>query len=105
MKGDDVPRFSGYIAVKILGWGEGDEADGETKQGYWIVQPSWGEKGVAKVAEKQQFLYEEYAFALHTQEQLIQMQMAAQAAQAKAKETEAKSEDIPDMNLDDEKKE
>ena len=33
------------------------------------------------------------------------MQMAAQAAQAKAKETEAKSEDIPDMNLDDENKE
>ena len=106
IKGDDVPRFSGYMAVKIIGWGEGDEIEGETKQGYWLVQPAWGEdwgeKGVAKIAEKQQFLFEEYAFALHTQEQLIQMQMAAQA---KAKETEAKSEDIPDMNLDDEKKE
>ena len=109
IKGDDVPRFSGYMAVKIIGWGEGDEIEGETKQGYWLVQPAWGEdwgeKGVAKIAEKQQFLFEEYAFALHTQEQLIQMQMAAQAAQAKEKETEAKSEDIPDMNLDDEKKE
>ena len=109
IKGDDVPRFSGYMAVKIIGWGEGDEIEGETKQGYWLVQPAWGEdwgeKGVAKIAEKQQFLFEEYAFALHTQEQLIQMQMAAQAAQAKAKETEGKTEDIPDMNLDDEKKE
>ena len=107
IKGDDVPRFSGYMAVKIIGWGEGDEIEGETKQGYWLVQPAWGEdwgeKGVAKIAEKQQFLFEEYAFALHTQEQLIQMQMAAQAAQAK--ETEGKTEDIPDMNLDDEKKE
>ena len=106
IKGDDVPRFSGYMAVKIIGWGEGDEIEGETKQGYWLVQPAWGEdwgeKGVAKIAEKQQFLFEEYAFALHTQEQLIQMQMAAQA---KAKETEGKTEDIPDMNLDDEKKE
>ena len=109
IKGDDVPRFSGYMAVKIIGWGEGDEIEGETKQGYWLVQPAWGEdwgeKGVAKIAEKQQFLFEEYAFALHTQEQLIQMQMAAQAAQAKAKETEGKTEDIPDMNLDEEKKE
>ena len=109
IKGDDVPRFSGYMAVKIIGWGEGDEIEGETKQGYWLVQPAWGEdwgeKGVAKIAEKQQFLFEEYAFALHTQEQLIQMQIAAQAAQAKAKETESKTEDIPDMNLDDEKKE
>ena len=58
----------------------------------------------------QQFLYEEYAYALQTNEQILQLQMAAQAAQqaqqAQAKEGEApKVEDIPDMNLDDDKKE
>lgn len=114
IKGDDVPRFSGYIAVKIIGWGVGDESEGETGEGYWLVQPSWGadwgENGVAKIGEKQQFLYEEYAYSLQTTEQILQLQMAAQAAQqaqqAKAKEGEApKVEDIPDMNLDDDKKE
>lgn len=66
-KGDEIPKFSGQHAVKIVGWGT--ETEGEnigTK--YWLIENNWGAdwgtNGVAKVAIGQDMLFDLYAYGL-----------------------------------------
>ena len=44
-KGDDIPRFSGLNAAKIIGWGVESVTENEPNKGnkYWIIQNSWGD--------------------------------------------------------------
>ena len=55
-KGDEVARFSGQYAVRIVGWGVESGEDNEQNKGnkFWIIQNSWGktwgEDGFAKVS-------------------------------------------------------
>jgi len=72
-KGDDVPRFSGHHAVKIVGWGVETENDANRGEKYWIVQNSWGsdwgEKGYARIAVGQEMLFDQYAYGLRVASQ------------------------------------
>jgi cathepsin C len=69
-KGDEVPKFSQFQAVKIVGWGTESGTEQEPNKGnkYWIIQnswgPEWGDGGYAKVASGQEFLFEQYAYAI-----------------------------------------
>jgi len=61
-KEEDIARFSGQQAVRIIGWG----VDGADK--YWLVQntwgKSWGEEGVAKIAAGQEMFFDQYAYSI-----------------------------------------
>ena len=56
-------EFKGMHAIKIIGWGENNEGK------YWIIENSWGddwgEKGYARIGFGQNFLFENYAYAIH----------------------------------------
>lgn len=99
-KGDDIPKFSGFTTVKIIGWGVEDGSENEPNQGnkYWLIQNSWGEdwgeNGVAKVSIGQQFLFEQYAFAVKVKGEV----------KFEVPKSEEPSIDIPDINLDDDDK-
>lgn len=68
-KGDEVARFSGQYAVRIVGWGVENGEDNEQNKGnkYWIIQNSWGktwgEDGFAKVSFGQDLFFDQYAYA------------------------------------------
>lgn len=114
--GEEVPKFSGYHAVKVIGWGvdNGEEEEGpSTGAKYWLVQNTWGEdwgiKGVAKIMvgdNERRLSFEKFAYGLKTKEEVAKAQ--AKAEEAKKAEAEKKKEtpeEIPDTNLDEEKKE
>jgi cathepsin B len=69
-KGDEVPRFSGFSALKIIGWGVEDGSDGQINKGnkYWIVENSWGEdwgeNGYAKISMGQELMFDQYAYSV-----------------------------------------
>jgi len=44
-KGEDIPKFSGYHTIKIVGWGVEDGSEDEPNKGnkYWIIENSWGQ--------------------------------------------------------------
>jgi hypothetical protein len=106
-KNDETPKFSGFTAVKIVGWGVEGEGEGNQGEKYWIVQNTWGsdwgENGYARIQEGQQFPFEQYDFALLTQQQLTKAQMEQQQKAKEAEEQAKKEEVVPDMDLDDEK--
>lgn len=67
-KGDEVARFSGQHAIKIVGWGVESEGENAGTK-YWIIQntwgTTWGEEGYAKIAVGQQDLFfEQYAYSI-----------------------------------------
>lgn len=70
---DDVPKFSGLQAVKIVGWGveRGDESEPNAGNKYWIVQnywgEDWGENGFAKISTGQELMFDQYAYAIRLQ--------------------------------------
>jgi cathepsin B len=111
VKGDDVPRFSGMHAVKIIGWGteSGDENEPNSGNRYWLVENTWGddwgEHGVAKVSFNQGFLFEQYAYGIKTHNEILRVQEANEAKkQQQQNQDNNKAQDIPDMNLDDDNK-
>ena len=115
--GEDVPKFSGYHAVKVIGWGvdNGEDEEGPTTGAkYWLVQNTWGDdwgiNGVAKVMvgdETRRLSFEKFVFGLKTQKEVETLKAKAEEAKKKGEETKTPEDvaDIPDVNLDDDKKE
>ena len=74
-KGEDIPKFSGYHTIKIVGWGVEDGSEDEPNKGnkYWIIENSWGQdwglNGYAKVSEGQNLFFEQYAYSILTKKQ------------------------------------
>ena len=105
-KGEDIPKFSGYHTIKIVGWGVEDGSEDEPNKGnkYWIIENSWrqdwGLNGYAKVSEGQNLFFEQYAYSILTKKQTEEMKQKIERKQKAASEAQ-KPNDIPDMNLDD----
>ena len=105
-KGEDIPKFSGYHTIKIVGWGVEDGSEDEPNKGnkYWIIENSWrqdwGLNGYAKVSEGQNLFFEQYAYSILTKKQTEEMKQNIERKQKAASEAQ-KPNDIPDMNLDD----
>jgi cathepsin B len=105
-KGEDVPKFSGYHTIKIVGWGVEDGSEEEPNKGnkYWIIENSWGEdwgqNGYAKVAEGQNLFFEQYAYSILTRKQTEEMKQSIERKNKAAAEAQ-KANEVPDMNLDD----
>ena len=98
-KGEEVPRFSGFHAVKIIGWGVEAEEGSSRGNKYWLVQNSWGEdwgqNGVAKIAMGQELMFDSYAYSI---------KVRSDKPQEPKQEKTAKSTtegDLSDLNLDD----
>ena len=106
-KGEDVPKFSGYHTIKIVGWGVEDGSEEEPNKGnkYWIIENSWGEdwgqNGYAKIAEGQNLFFEQYAYSILTKKQANEMRESMERKQKAAAEAQQKTNEVPDMNLDD----
>ena len=105
-KGEDVPKFSGYHTIKIVGWGVEDGSEEEPNKGnkYWIIENSWGDdwglNGYAKIAEGQNLFFEQYAYSILTRKQAEEMKQNIERKQRAASEAQ-KTNEAPDMNLDD----
>ena len=105
-KGEDVPKFSGYHTIKIVGWGVEDGSDEEPNKGskYWIIENSWGEdwgqNGYAKISEGQNLFFEQYAYSILTRKQAEEMKQNIERKQKAASDAQ-KTNEVPDMNLDD----
>ena len=106
-KGEDVPKFSGYHTIKIVGWGVEDGSEEEPNKGnkYWIIENSWGEdwgqNGYAKISEGQNLFFEQYAYSILTKKQATEMRESMERKQKAAAEAQQKTNEVPDMNLDD----
>ena len=105
-KGEDVPKFSGYHTIKIVGWGVEDGSEEEPNKGakYWIIENSWGDdwglNGYAKITEGQSLFFEQYAYSILTKKQADEMKQNIERKQKAASDAQ-KPNDVPDMNLDD----
>ncbi len=105
-KGEDVPKFSGYHTIKIVGWGVEDGSEEEPNKGnkYWIIENSWGDdwglNGYAKIAEGQNLFFEQYAYSILTRKQAEEMKQNIERKQRAASDAQ-KTNEAPDMNLDD----
>ena len=105
-KGEDIPKFSGYHTIKIVGWGVEDGSEDEPNKGnkYWIIENSWGQDqgliGYAKVSEGQNLFFEQYAYSILTKKQTEEMKQNIERKQKAASEAQ-KPNDVPVMNLDD----
>ena len=93
-KGEEVAKFSGSHAIKIVGWGL--DSDG-TK--YWIIQNNWGntwgEEGYAKVAVGQTDLFfEQFGYSLKIKGD----------QEIKFSTTETNKDDTVSLDLEDESK-
>jgi len=103
-KGDEVPRFSGFSAVKIVGWGVENGTDGEPNKGnkYWIVQNSWGddwgENGYARISMGQELMFDQYAYSIKTRSD--KEQPKPQASKTTSTEKSSESTDLPEESLD-----
>jgi len=101
-KGDEVARFSGMQAVKIIGWGV--ESDEGAKNKYWLVQNSWGEDwgdhGVAKIAMGQELMFDSYAYSIKVRSDKPQETKQQTKTESKTTSTSAEINEA-DLNLDD----
>ena len=106
IKGEDVPKFSGYHTIKIIGWGVEDGSEEEPNKGnkYWIIENSWGEDwgegGYAKISEGQSLFFEQYSYSILTKKQAQEMREKMEKRQKESGDGQ-KPGDVPDMNLDD----
>jgi cathepsin B len=101
VKGDDIPRFSGFQAVKIIGWGVESENEHNKGNKYWLVQNSWGEdwgeNGVARISMGQELMFDQYAYSLKVRSDKPVEQKESKTQQTKA--AEDTSAEV-DLNLD-----
>jgi len=101
-KGDEVPRFSGFTAIKIVGWGVETGSENEPNKGnkYWIIQNSWGEdwgeSGYAKVSMGQELMFDQYAYSIK-----VRSDKEIKDETKNIKNENVKSDDLGDLNLDD----
>jgi cathepsin B len=69
-KGEEVPKFSGFTTIKIIGWGFEDGKEGEIYKGnkYWIIEnfwgEDWGENGYARISMYQDLMFDQYAYSI-----------------------------------------
>jgi cathepsin B len=102
VKSDDVARFTGFHAVKIIGWGVESENEGNKGNKYWLIQNSWGEdwgeNGVAKISMGQELMFDQYAYSIKTRSDKPQEPKVEKTA-TKPKETQESND--ADLNLDD----
>ena len=103
-KGDDVPRFSGFQAVKIIGWGVESENEANKGNKYWLVQNSWGEDwgehGVARISMGQELMFDQYAYSIK-----VRSDKPQEVKENKAQVNKVNIEDVNvegDLNLDEE---
>jgi len=103
-KADEVPRFSGFSAVKIVGWGVENGTDGEPNKGnkYWIIQNSWGddwgENGYARISMGQELMFDQYAYSIKTKSD--KEPAKPQAAKTESAKAETDNADLVDESLD-----
>ncbi len=101
-KGDEIAKFSGKHAIKIVGWGV--ETEGEqigTK--YWIIQnnfgSTWGDEGYAKIAFGQDLFFDQFGYAMRvSKERPVETRIPETATEESADEPNV------NLDLDDEKK-
>ena len=103
-KGDEVPRFSGFQAIKIIGWGVESESENNKGNKYWIVQNSWGEdwgsNGTAKISMGQELMFDSYAYSIKVKTDKPTEQKTEKKQSIKTN-IEESGLDL-DLNLDDE---
>ena len=103
----EIMKNSGYHTIKIVGWGVEDGSEEEPNKGnkYWIIENSWGEdwgqNGYAKISEGQNLFFEQYAYSILTKKQATEMRESMERKQKAAAEAQQKTNEVPDMNLDD----
>ena len=94
-KGDEVARFSGFQALKIIGWGVESGSEMEPNKGnkYWIVQNSWGDdwgnEGYAKISHGQELMFDQYAYAIKYRGDRVETVKPPVDSKAGAKKKEA----------------
>lgn len=104
-KGDDTARFSGFTAIKIVGWGVESGAENEPNKGnkYWIIQNSWGEdwgeNGYAKISMGQELMFDQYSYSIKVRSDKVAENDAVKTAATAGAKKVTETEDILD-NLD-----
>jgi len=98
-KGDDVPRFSQFQTIKIVGWGIESGTDLEPNKGnkYWIIQNSWGDDwgndGYAKISLGQELFFDQYAYAIKVRSELETAKPKSTTKQETKDEKKTKAEE------------
>jgi cathepsin B len=98
-KNEEVPKFTGFTTLKIVGWGVENGSEGEPNKGnkFWIVENSWGEdwgeKGYARISMGQELMFDQYAYALN-------VKPAVQPSTASTTQTKKPTKSTTDENLD-----
>jgi len=101
-KGDEVARFSGFTAIKIVGWGVESGSENEPNKGnkYWVIQNSWGDdwgnQGYAKVSMGQELMFDQYAYSIK-----VKTDKEPKEDPNKQNVKPEKTADLGDLNLED----
>lgn len=103
-KGEEVARFAGQHAIRIVGWGTETGEENEQNKGnkYWIIQntwgKTWGEDGFAKISVGQELFFDQYAYSIRVRSMPHITRDATATIVNEPKET--KEEQQENFNLD-----
>lgn len=101
-KQEDVAKFSGQTAVRIVGWGVESGNENEQTKGnkYWIIQhpwgKTWGEDGFAKVSMGQDLFFDQYAYSAK-----VKSDTPKKVKTEEPKKEEVKVEEVVSTKLED----